>query len=324
MSAVLVLGGTGLIGGAVTRALRDAGHAVTVLSRRAATLPGVESLVADRSEADALAAVLGGRRFDLTVDLLAYTAEDVERLAALPMVPGRLVMISTGQVYLVAAERSPPFVEADSARPAMPEPTPDTRDHANWVYGMGKRAAEAAAARCFADATVVRLPVVQGAQDGTRRLWAYVQRLLDGGPVLLPDAHTPVRHVWNEDVGRLMVRFAEGARGPSSVYNLAMPDEPTLEAFIRRVAAHLGVTPRLVPCDPAAMVAAGVDLWCSPYSGAWCSRPDPSRVQAELGFVPTPSEGWLGPVIAGHLSEAEPAPHFSYEQRAAEIAFAGG
>ncbi len=322
---ILLLGGSGLLGAPAVRALLAAGHAVTVLTRGRRGVPaGVEALVADRGD---VAAALRGRRFDLTIDLLAYTASDVARVLDVPAFePGRYVMISTGQVYLVAADRRPPFREEDAEKPAMSEPPTGTRDHANWVYGMGKRGAEAEVWRRRAaglDTLILRLPVVQGAGDASRRLWAYLQRLLDGGPLLLPDGgDAPLRFVWAEDVARLLTRIASGAATPSPAYNVAMPEETTLRALVERAAALIGVQPRLISVSTESLIAAGIDPAFSPFSGRWCSRPDPTRLAAEVGFVCSPFDDWFPEVVRAHLAEPDPTPDVGYVHRAAELAWA--
>lgn len=303
---------------------------MTVLTRGRRPLPqgheGLGHLIADRADPAALRTALAGRRFDATVDLLAFDAGDVARLHdALGEGIGRHLMISSGQVYLVAAERHPPFREEDAAREPSPEPAAGTRDHGEWRYGIGKRAAEAELlARTGGRperGVCLRLPVVQGARDRSRRLWAYLERLRDGGPILLPGGAAPVRFVWAEDVARALVTLAESAP-PSPAYNLAMPDEPPLDALLERAAEHLGTRARLVSCRWDDVRAAALGPGVSPYSGPWCSRPDPARAEREWGFRGAPSDAWLPQVIAAHLAEPSPASHPGYADRAAELALA--
>jgi nucleoside-diphosphate-sugar epimerase len=326
---ILVAGGSGLLGAPATRALVARGHDVSVMTRGTRPAPeGTAALVADRRDPAALAAALAGRRFDVVFDLLAYDGADVARLFAAPgFEVGRYLFVSSGQVYLVGAERRPPFREADAGLPVVPEPKEDTRDHANWVYGVGKRDAERAAcelqARRGTRATALRLPVVHGAGDPSRRLWAYLQRLRDGGPLLLPEGgEHPVRFVWSQDVARAVVALAEGASAPAAAYNLAQPDEPRLRDFVAGAAAALGVRAHLVPCTWDDLAGAGLDGMVSPYSGPWCSRPDPSLALRDWGFQGTPSARWLPEVVLAHLAESDPEPHPGYAHRAAERALA--
>src|SRR5580765_3522163 len=112
---ILLLGGSGLLSGAAVRTFARAGHDVTVLTRgKREVAPGPRHLAGDRSDGVSLRAALEGARFDLTVDFLAFGGGDVERLLAVPgFAPGRLVAISSGQVYLVTAAPEPPFREED-------------------------------------------------------------------------------------------------------------------------------------------------------------------------------------------------------------------
>ena len=331
---VLLLGGSGLLSGAAARRFTAAGHDVTSVTRgrrERIAHPRLVHVGADRTDAAALAAALGGERFDLTLDYLAYDAADVERLLAVPgLEPGRLVLISTGQVYLVTAEPRPPFREADADRPLMAEPRSGTRDHDEWAYGMGKRAAEAAllagGRRRGLQTLALRVPVIQGEADGrgSRRLWAWLERLRDGGPVLLPDDGAQrVRFLHAGDAAKALLALADASRWPGEpALNLAQPDEPTLREFLEQVAALAGVAPRFVPVPARELRAAGLADTCAPYWGRWCSRPDPTRAIAALGVRPRATPEYLPGVVRAHLEQPPGRSHPGYARRAEELALA--
>jgi nucleoside-diphosphate-sugar epimerase len=158
---------------------------------------------------------------------------------------------------------------------------------------MGKRAAEAALSARASSRSLptlsLRLPVIQGEADGhaSRRLWAWLERMRDGGPVLLPDGGVQrVRFLYAADAARALVALAGIERWPDEpALNLAQPDEPTLREFLEQVAADAGLASRFVPVSTAELERAGLAETCAPYWGRWCSRPDPSRALL-LGFAP--------------------------------------
>ena len=325
---ILLLGGSGLLSGAALAAFLDEGHDVTALTRGGRPLPArprLTVLTADRRDAGALADVLRGQRFDLTAVFLAYDAADVKRLFEIPAFePGRLAMISSGQVYLVGTSPRPPFREADADSPLSPEPAAGTRDHGEWTYGVGKRAAEAAlrelALTRGVSALALRLPVIQGEADGhaSRRLWAWLERMRDGGPVLLPEGgEQRVRFLYAADAARALVTLAGTERWPDEpALNLAQPDEPTLREFLEQVAAAAGMVPRFVPVSSAELERAGLADTCAPYWGRWCSRPDPSRALDRFGFRTRRVAEYLPSVVRAHLAEAPSESHPGYAHRA--------
>jgi nucleoside-diphosphate-sugar epimerase len=326
---VLLIGGSGFIGRHVARALVAAGHQVAVLARGRRDLPaGADLLEADRSDPASLAAALEGRHFDLTVDFLVFDAEDLERLLLVPHASlGRYVMISTGQVYLIASGATPPFREDDAERDLIPEPEPDSYEHASWSYGVGKRRAERVLLSLRGThgmrATALRLPIVQGEGDGSLRLWAWLERMLDGGPILLPEGGVrPVRHVWAGDVARAVVWLA-GPEPPRHVfYNLAQPDIVPLRKFLERVAAIAGLEPRVVDVEWDELKAAGFDEDVAPYAGRWASMPEPARAASEWGLLGTRLEDYLPGVVRWHLEHRPSHSHEGYAQRPRELEFA--
>ena len=331
---ILLLGGSGLLSGSARDAFLAAGHDVTVLSRGERALPShprLSGLIGNRRDAGSLTAALGGRHYDFTADFLAFHGDDVTRLLAVAgFMPGRLVMISSGQVYLVTADPRPPFREADADAPLLAEPRAGTRAHDNWVYGMGKRAAESALARAGLTrglpTLALRLPVVQGETDGSNscRLWAWLERMRDGGPALLPEAGVqPVRFVYAGDAAAALVALAERTVWPAlPALNLAQPDECTLREFLESVARIAGLPARFVPVTAEALARAGLDESCAPYYGRWCSRPDPSYALGELALATRTVPEYLPAVVRAHLAHPPAVSHPGYARRAEELALA--
>src|SRR6185503_8663633 len=226
---VLVVGGTRFVGAQLVWRLVAGGHRVTLFNR--GRLPDrfgdrVERVHGDRTTAD-FARLLGGRRFDAAVDFAAYTGADARQAAdVLGERVGHYVFISSGQTYLVRVDCPRPFREVDYPGPLMPRPDAED-DRAEWEYGIGKREAENALeeaweARRF-PGTRLRLPMVNGEADYYRRIEGYLWRILDGGPLLLPDGgDVPTRHVY----GGAVVRAIVGLLGDSRTFGQAYSCRP--------------------------------------------------------------------------------------------------
>jgi nucleoside-diphosphate-sugar epimerase len=237
-------------------------------------------------------------------------------------------MVSTGQVYLVREPRPWPAREEDYEGPLMPEPPPGHPDRADWEYGMGKRAAEDAAAlaheRTGFPATPLRIPMVNGERDYHRRLEGYLWRMLDGGPLLIPGGGDHrVRHVYSRDVARAITLVLGRSATFGRAYNLAQAETPTLWAVLHLLADLLGASPPLCPLPREAVQAAGLDpVKVSPFSGQWMSMLDPARAVREIGFAPTPLPAYLGAIVASFRAHPPASAPEAYATRARELALA--
>jgi nucleoside-diphosphate-sugar epimerase len=330
---VLVVGGNRFVGYDLVWRLLAGGHAVTLFNRgRLADPfgPRVERLRGDRTTDD-FERLLAGRRFDATVDFAAFAAADTQRVVrGLADRAGHYVLISTGQVYLVRTPRPSPAREEDYDGALMAEPPGGDGDHADWAYGMGKRAAEDVLAAAFArerfPSTRLRIPMVNGERDYHRRLEGYLWRMLDGGPLLVPDGGSHrVRHVYARDVARAIPGLLGRADTFGQAYNLCQEETPTLAEVLEMVAGFVGAEPRLVAVPRAELEAAGLEpVLVSPFSGRWMSFLDPGRARRELGFAPTPLPAYLGSIVAAFLAHPPETTPEAYGTRARELGLAGG
>jgi nucleoside-diphosphate-sugar epimerase len=325
---VLVIGGTRNLGHDLVLALERAGCRVTILNRGVTPdelPPDVERLRADRSDRAALAAALGARDFDAVVDTTLYTGPDAEAVVdLLDGRVGRYLWLSSGQVYLVRSGLERPFREDDYAGPVLPEPARDGPDWQDWRYGVAKRGAEDVLAQAWSErlfpVTTLRLPMASSRRDHFHRLLGYVQRLRDGGPILVPDGtQHALRHVDGDDVVAAIVGVLGMGKGLGGAYNLSQDETVSLADYVTMVARIVGVRARLVTLPRALLERERLLPACSPFSDRWMSELDNARSRDDLGVRYTPLATSLERLLrwfADHPEVVAP----SYAQRPRELA----
>jgi nucleoside-diphosphate-sugar epimerase len=328
---VLIIGGTRFVGYQLAWRLIAAGHRVTTLNRGTRVDPfgnRIERLVADRSTAG-FASVLAGRHFDAAVDFAAYNGADAQG-AIETLGQGRVghyVLISTGQVYLVRSTYPKPARETDYEGAILPRPI-DPGNLSEWNYGIGKRDAEDVLVKGWATdgfpSTRLRIPMVNGERDHFRRVESYLWRILDGGPVILPDGGMePTRHVYGGSVVQAILSLLGNSTTFGQAYNLAQDETPTLAELVTLLAKLVGATPRLAPMTSSVIELVGLDPEViSPFSGRWMSFLDPSKARLELGFRHEPLSNYLEKVVNVFLNAPPDSPPANYNHRSAEIALA--
>src|SRR5207244_1757026 len=88
-------------------------------------------------------------------------------------------------------------------------------------YGAGKRHCEKyLVERASFPWTVVRMPAVMGWDDPTSRMWFFVQRALDGGPLLWPqDRQMPWCTLYCDDAAQALADVLATDRTASRIYH---------------------------------------------------------------------------------------------------------
>jgi nucleoside-diphosphate-sugar epimerase len=147
---VLFIGGTGNISASVSRLCVERGIDLYILNRgvRTSSVPGATMLRGDISQGELLKSLLGKYTWDVVVDWIAYTVEDVERdLGLFQGRTGQYVFISSASVY-----QKPP------SHPVITESTPLRNPY--WEYSRNKIACEERLMRAYRDesypVTIVR------------------------------------------------------------------------------------------------------------------------------------------------------------------------
>jgi nucleoside-diphosphate-sugar epimerase len=300
---VLVVGGTGFIGGPVVRRLVASGHDVAVFHRgkKARELPGgVERLVGDRTRMADHADRLRGWKPDVVIDFVAFTETDVRGLLdALRGVAQRLVVLSSLDVYraydrLMRVQHGPP--EATPIRedaPLREIAFPRRRwasgpDDVMWDYDKIP-VERAALSEPELPGTVLRLPAVYGPGDHRRhRVGEYVTRMDSGARTLDLDADLSGWR-WTrgyvEDVADAIAVASVDRRASGRTYNVgeAAPlAEGEWVRAIARVAGYAGTVVERKREDLPADVARELDG----RDFAQDLVLDTSRIRDELGWRP--------------------------------------
>ena len=303
-----MLGGAGFIGVAACKELMRRG-VETIAAGRTPRPYGVFTsyVTVDRLDEEQLSATLDSVQPDVLLDLACFRPADIE--AAIHTFNGeRYVFVSTG-VY--------PNLNGEPAReehfvPLEGDP-PEALD-----YLDGKRWCETMLARSeHFPWTVIRPPAVFGPADHTLRIAAYIQRVEDGGPLLVPveSYERQAGLAWVKDIGYACALACDLRKDlTGKAFNAAF-EAVSLRDLIEGIARALGKAPRMHPI-PFEQLPEGA----SPYG------PDPKRAagyvldraRKELGFEPSALEDALAETLAWYRV-ARPS-HPGYTNRAKELA----
>jgi nucleoside-diphosphate-sugar epimerase len=246
----LFIGGTGFISAAVSRLAVAEGVELYLLNRglRGAPPRGTHALTADINDAEEVRAALDGLRFDVVVNWIAYTPEDIERdLSLFKGRTGQYVFISSAAAY-----QKPP------AHYRITEETPLSNPF--WDYARGKIACEERLLGAHAEegfpATIVRpshtyetnFPAAVGG-GGTYTL---ADRMRKGLPIIV---HGDGTSLWtlthSEDFARGFLGLLGNGEAIGQAFHITSDEVQTWEQVYRTIAEALGVEANVlhIPSD---------------------------------------------------------------------------
>ena len=203
---ILVVGGTRYFGIPMVNALLSKGHDVTIGTRGNAKVDfegEVRYMTFDRTDSTSVKRAFGGSKFDVIIDKIAYSSNDVKALLE-NVSCERYIQMSTCSVY--------------------------PKDHANiseeefvtseypleWMgriedYAKTKRNAERAALEYmdYSACIFVRYPVVLGKNDYTGRLRFYTEHINNEKPMFVDDYDEAMSFIHEIEAGEFIAYLVD-------------------------------------------------------------------------------------------------------------------
>jgi nucleoside-diphosphate-sugar epimerase len=294
---LLVVGGTGFVGGALVRRLLDDGHEVAAFHR-------------GESSGGAAPVHIRGDRKDLAshreeflrfaphtvIDTIAYTEADALALAEVfGDIARRLVVLSSQDVYasygrllrLGSGSADRAASSEESALRTSLYPYRSRAKPGEMAYDYEKILVESAVRGASpGPVTILRLPMVYGEGDPQLRLQPYVSRMASGESEIRIDG---AKAAWRctrgavDDVAAAIALAATDARGTGRVYNVGEPDALAEADWIRAVGRAAGWTGSVRVVDRDELPEGERE----PYDFAHDLVADTGRIRRELGFRET-------------------------------------
>lgn len=244
---VLFVGGTGLISSACTRLAVERGIELYLLNRggASASAEGTVSLLADVHDEAAAERALAGHRFDVVVDWIAFTPDDIER--DLRLFGGRtdqFVFVSSASAY------RKPLVDW-----LIREDSPLANPH--WDYSRAKIACEERLLRAFREddfpVTIVRPSLTYGDTqvplivNSWQLPYTAIARMRAGKPLIVPGDGTSLWTIThNSDFAKGFVGLLGRPAAIGQAFNIMGDEVLTWDEIYRQVAAAAGAEARII------------------------------------------------------------------------------
>ena len=246
----LIIGGTGLISSACSDLAAARGHELFIVNRSTsahyAVPEGASILQADVYTEEAhLASLLAGHRFDVVVDFLAYTVEDIERdLRLFRYKTDQFVFISSASAY-----QKPP------KHYLIIEETP--LENPYWLYSRNKIACEERLMKAYHQeefpVTIIRPSLTYGTSQIplVGASWAHpytvIDRIKQGKKVIIPGDGTSLWVLtWNADFARGLIGLLGNENAIGEAFHITSDEVLTWNQIFLEVYEALGLEPNVV------------------------------------------------------------------------------
>jgi nucleoside-diphosphate-sugar epimerase len=254
-----MIGGTGIISSACSKLIVERGMDLTILNRSVSTkhaLPeGTHHLVGDiHADPAQLATLLHGQHFDVVVDWVAFTAEDVEHdIRLFSGMTDQFVFISSASAY-----QKPP------AHYIITEETP--LENPFWQYSRDKIAAEERLMKAYRESgfpvTIIRPSLTYGLSQiplcgaSWQHPYTVIDRIRKGKKIIIPGDGTSLWTVtWNGDFARGLVGLFGRQEAVGEAFNITSDEVLTWNQIFGEVGKALALEMDIVHIASELIVA---------------------------------------------------------------------
>lgn len=204
---ILVFGGTRFMGCHLVQKLLEAGHQVTVANRGVtgdSFGTKVKRITVDRLDEPAVKQAFKGLAFDVVYDMLAYCSMDVRTLLGV-VTCKRYIEVSSVSVY----ENIKTGMREEDYNPAK-HPLQWCRRE-DFTYDETKRQAEAAIVQEYPQvpSVMVRFPYVIGPDDYTKRLYFYVEKIMNEQEFWVDNKEEAIAFISSQEAGNFLAWLAD-------------------------------------------------------------------------------------------------------------------
>ena len=245
---ILMIGGTGTISAATTRRLIESGEELYLLNRgtrAGVNTEGATVLRGDMTDEDAIRDLIAPHEFDVVVDWIAFTPDQIERDVRLfAGKTAQYIYISSASVYQRPAQNY-----------LVTEDTP--LENPFWEYSRNKIACEKLAMQAHVKGdlpvTIVRPSLTYGDRripycmtSGTRS-WSLVDRLERGKRVIVPgDGSSLWVITHNSDFAKGITGLMGQDKALGEAFHITSDEVLTWDQIAIQIAEAVGVEPKLV------------------------------------------------------------------------------
>ncbi len=240
---ILIIGGTGFISSRIVDKLLSKGHKITLLNRgktknELSANRNLSFVHGDRNDKKVLSDLTAKQKYDVVYDMIAYDENDSKTAVdVFKNKIGRFIHCSTISIYMLQQNVRIPVTEDQTNQKLMKE---FKRSPFGWDYGINKIKCESVLWKNHNDksfpVSMIRPTYVSGPQDPARRDWFWIERILDGKPLLVPgDGNFKFQQVYIEDVAEAFCKVIETDKSNGEAYNVAGGEIFTLNEYLSQL-----------------------------------------------------------------------------------------